>query len=1102
MVTVAACKSKAAVVWGRMGGSGVEVMLDSGSSVSLVQEEVLVNARGITRVRDIRQLQLVTASGDQLPILGHVRASIQLGELEFVHTFVVVARLVAPVIVGVDFLHDKGLVLDFTQMPVKVCQTSTGLGTTPSDACAVMAGRKESTESDEVDEYAVPMFRSCASFELPDCPRPGFSAIIEEYRDLFRTTPGATELAQHFIPTTGNPVRVPPRRIPNQFREEVEKQIEEMLELGIIVESSSPWMAPAVYVRKKSGDLRMCVDYRELNKKTVKDAYPLPLPDEVQDRLANSTIFSTLDLQSGYWQLPVNPDDREKTAFCPGPGLGLYEFCRMPFGLSGAPSSFQRLMDKVMRGLPFVTTYVDDILIHSANEEVHKHHLHEVFQRLKKAGLSLKGKKCHIGMDRVSYLGHVFSGSGMEPDPGKIQTVRDWPTPKDTSEVQQFLGLASYYRRYIHHFADIAAPLHALTQKGMIFAWTPECDDAFVTLKEHLSQAPLLAYPQFDCDAPVFKLQTDASAVGIGGVLEQGGHVIAYVSRSLTAPERNYSVIQRECLAVVHALKHFRHYLLGRPFQIDTDHAPLQWLSAQKMEGMLCRWALAIQEYDFQMVYRKGSQNGNADALSRRGWPGASPCAVTTARPLHTTEELCAAQQADQDISKLVQARSLSAQRPQSPEWNRQPFQRYRQLWHQLKLVDGVLCRSYVPGPASDRVTVPILPASLRQQALLRNHDVSSAGHQGPEKTLERLRLEAYWVNMAQDTERHCQECTKCQQSKLPMPQRAPLTNTPIGRPWQMVAVDVLEVPVSANNNRYLLVVQDYFTKWAEAIPMPDQTASRITEQLIKMFATFGQPEILHSDQGRNFESAILRQTLDAFGVTKSHTTAYHPQGDGMVERFNRSLLQLLRVYVERQDEWERHLPLVLYAYRTAVHTSTGFSPFLLMYGRQPRIADLSGPSAFEASSYPAHLRAKVAELRDFVEANLAVAAEHQKSAYDQRTSSRTFHVGETVWLSVPTAGKLDPKWEGDWKVQSVKGPLNVEITDGRRIRVVHINRLRHRVVPGRRESSTSQHATLDWHAPQVDHTELPPSSAPPRRYPQRERRPPDRYGSSGSSFH
>ena len=443
---------------------------------------------------------------------------------------------------------------------------------------------------------------------------------------------------------------------------------------------------------------------------------------------------------------------------------------------------------------------------------------------------------------------------------------------------------------------------------------------------------------------------------------------------------------------------------MGRQFKIFTDHAPLQWLAAQKMEGMLCRWSLAMQEYSFQVVYRKGSLN--ADALSRL-------CSLTLSLPHFSSTELQLAQRADHTLMKILQANPEVSQPPRNPEWRQYPLRRYVKFWNQLCIVDGILCRQYVPHPMSGIVTVPIMPISLRKQALMHTHDIPTAGHQGTDKTLHRLRQEAYWVSMARDVNHYCRECTRCQQSKLTTSPRAPLCNIPIGKPWEMIAVDVLEVPVSKSNNRYLLVVQDYFTKWVEAIPMPDQTSLRISTELVKLFSMFGCPSILHSDQGRNFESTILIQTLQAFGVTKSRTTAYHPQCDGMVERFNRTLLQLLRSYVDRQDDWEKYLPLVLYAYRTSVHSSTGVSPFLLMYGRnQPQIS-FSSPHAFDTQSYPEHLQAKLAELRDFVESNLAAAAESQKSNYDQHSRKASFLVGDTVWLFRPTVGKLEPRWEG-----------------------------------------------------------------------------------------
>ena len=826
----------------------------------------------------------------------------------------------------------------------------------------------------------------------------------------------------------------------------------------------------------------------------IKEQRKIPIQvDEVQDRLAGSTVFSTLDLQSGYWQMPVNPADMDKTAFSPGAGFGLYQFCRMPFGLCNAPSSFQRMMDKIFRGLSFVSTYLDDILIHSPDEEQHKVHLQEVFNRLRRAGLTLRGHKCHIGLAKVTYLGHIFSANGMKPDPCKISVITKWPTPANAEEVRRFLGLASYYRRYINQFADIAAPLHKLTHKDEVFNWTHNCQQAFQSLKTKLTEPPVLAYPQFHTNAGEFVLITDASSQGVGAVLEQDGHVIAYASRALSKAEKQYSVIQQECLAIVYATKQFRHYLLGRSFKLLTDHAPLQWLSAQKMEGMLCRWALALQEFDFKISYRAGVHNSNADALSR---VPLDTCAATVVHSQNFCQTLQSEQQQDPTIAILYQALK-SKKRPVTKD---PILRRYCQLWSQLQIIKDVVCRQYSPEPSSGIVIVPILPPKLRPQALKETHDTPAAGHFGKSKTMSKLRQEAYWVNMGKDVDQYCNRCVKCQQSKPPMPPRAELQNVPIGRPWQMLAVDILEVPISTCNNRYLLVIQDYFTKWVEAIPLPNQSADLITSEIIKLFSVFGIPDILHSDQGRNFESALFRQTLAAFGVSKSRTTAYHPQGDGMVERFNRSLLQLLRTYVEKPHDWEKYLPLVLYAYRTAPHSSTNVSPFMLMYGRQPTSTPLSSQdTGFEPGSYQAHLQSKLAELQDLVESNIVKSAECQKKYYDNNSSVQTFKNGDLVWLSIPTARKLDPRWEGGWVVKESKSPVTMKIENNSKsqTRVVHINRLRHRKQPQSLEATVNNRDSdyySEWIPPQVEHeTVIETTTESLSRYPQRNRYPPDR---------
>ena len=423
-VVTAAAQPSAAVARGVLDKREIDMMLDSGSSISLIEESVAASFSTEANTTP-SSLKLVSAAGDNIPILGSITLPIQLGTLQANHSLVIVRSLINPVILGLDFLHKHRIIVDFSSNPIKISIPDTSdlnlqdlvplFDATKKNKAKIYTIEvlKEPTE-EAIDDCAVPLFTSLDNVhDVPSCAVPTLSLLLEQYKSLFRMSPGSTTVAEHFIPTSDTPVRVPPRRIPANYHLEVEKQIQTMLKEGIIEESSSPWLAPAVFVRKKTGDIRICVDYRELNKRTVKDAYPLPRPDEVQDRLAGSTIFSTLDLQSGYWQLPVNPSDRAKTAFCPGPGLGLFQFCRMPFGLSGAPASFQHLMDTILRDLPFVTTYLDDELIHSPSIEQHEDHLKVVFDRFQSAGLTLCGGKCNIGVCQVRYLGHVFSVRGI-----------------------------------------------------------------------------------------------------------------------------------------------------------------------------------------------------------------------------------------------------------------------------------------------------------------------------------------------------------------------------------------------------------------------------------------------------------------------------------------------------------------------------------------------------------------------------------------------------------------------------------------------------------------------------------------------------------------
>lgn len=906
---------------------------------------------------------------------------------------------------------------------------------------------------------------------LSEVERCQVRALLYKFQSVFSTGEGdlgCTNLICHDIPLVDEtPIRQRFRRIPPSEYEVVKAHINQLLEAEIIRESCSPFASPIVLVKKKDGSLRMCVDYRQLNSRTRKDAFPLPRIDESLDSLGGACWFSTLDLASGYNQVPVTEKDRFKTAFCTP--FGLFEWNRMPFGLCNAPGTFQRLMERLFgdQQCQSLLLYLDDVVVFSTSVAQHLERLEVVLGRLEREGLKVKLSKCAFFQREVKYLGHVISAEGVSTDPAKIEVVADWRRPSNVGELRSFLGFASYYRRFVEGFAKLAGPLHKLVAacsssgprkrapRGFTEGdWTEQCQVSFKELKNRLTTAPVLAYADF---SRPFILEVDASQSGLGAVLSQehGDKVrpIAYASRSLRPTERNmtnYSSMKLEFVALKWAMtEKFREYLLGQKCIVYTDNNPLSHLTSAKLGATEQRWAAQLASFDFEVRYRSGRSNRNADALSRQHQfsqetrdnflPGtvipamvrqaaeAEPVvqvnqAVITALPSFSIEDLSSLQEADPDIQRVL-AFWEQGSFPSSAERQNLSKSVLTLLRQGDRLVkkNGVLYRRVSRPDGGEEVLQLVLPVALKRDVLTQLHQ--HHGHQGVERTTELIRQRCYWPGMSAEVAQWCRECERCQLAKDTQPLgRGFMGHVLASKPNEILAIDFTMLEPSSSGHENVLVLTDVFSKYTLAVPTRDQRAETVVQVLVtEWFFRFGVPGRIHSDQGRNFESALMRQLCGFYGIEKSRTTPYHPAGNGQCERFNRTLHNLLRTLpASRKRDWASCLPQILFCYNTTPHQSTGESPYLLMFGQEPRLpvdfllGRVQEPGEGGVHEWIVEHRARMQVAFEGARERLKAAAEYRKKRHDQHVRDAPLREGTLVYLrdhSVRGRHKIQDLW-------------------------------------------------------------------------------------------
>jgi transposase InsO family protein len=933
-----------------------------------------------------------------------------------------------------------------------------------------------------------------ANIQVPDIHREDIWEIIKKNKDLFAKTDselGQSDTVKMKIDTGDqNPIKNRPYRAPLNKRIVIENALQGMLEAKVIERSMSPWAFPLVVVKKKDGSDRMCVDFRTLNKIVRPASYPLPLIDDILALLGGSTCFSSLDMKSGYWQVRMDENSKEKTAFACHKGL--FQFNVMPFGLHNAPAVFQELMNIVLQGCEsFAIAYLDDILIFSKNPEEHKEHIKIVFDRLRMHDLKLKLKKCNFFEEETEYLGFKVGKDGVKANPKKVEAIKNMPAPKSVREVRGFIGTISYYRRFVPNFSKIAEPLVNLTRKFARFKWTPECQTAFEFLKNSLAVVPLLAYP--DTNKP-YVLYTDASDSCLGACLTQETDEgeekpIYFLSHKLSPTQTRWSTIEKEGFAIYYALQKLDHYLHNAQFVIKTDHKPLKYLLDVPIQNAkIQRWSLSIAGYNCTIEYIMGKENHCADLLSR-----------IPSGPNDTQEEV-SGDSGDPEIddrtfeistinSNRFDPKSFASCRIELPDeiskaditltgdfdmrQEQEGDENIVKLKNRLQKgtatkfeqnhyfeTDGLTYFLSQADSEEPRLRLYI-PQRLETVTVNQYHD--QLGHMALDKTYDSLRSKYYFPNMYKKIGTHIDQCITCQ-VRSDKKSKPPLQETDIPPfPFAKMGLDLSgPYPTTLSGNRYIVAFIDIYSGYPEAYAIPDKSAYNIAYLLIEeIFPRYGSALEIITDNGSENLNRKVKETLEALNIHHITTSFYSPQANGRVERFHRTLHDVISKKIQdRENTWDLHLNQTLAAIRFHINESSRFSPFYLLNTRDvvlPLDTILKPRRRYMGEDQ--HQIALQEQHKAFVRVHrhMKEAKKRQKGLADRNSKEVCFKVGDPVYLKKHRrTGKLDSKWRSHFRIIKETGPLSYIVKDQ---------------LSGKTEKTHARHirlANMEWKEPQV----------------------------------
>ena len=830
----------------------------------------------------------------------------------------------------------------------------------------------------------------------------------KEFKQLFEKREGSSALPEHkpwdhkieFVEGMENPgYKGWKKELSRAESEFFRDYIRDLEAKSFIRKQPKPRITHGVlFAPKKDKTLRPCIDFRPTNAITKKNVYPLPLIQELQNRLGGKKWFTALDVRDAYYRVRMAEGEEWKTAFLTN--WGVYEYLVMPFGLTNAPATFQALIEDTLQEYldDFALAYLDDILIYSDTYEEHVEHVKKVMRKLQEKELPLKLSKCEFHKHEIAFLGYLISDKGLAPDPAKVKAVEEWPEPRNVKDVQSFLGLANYYRKFVENFSKIAGPLTNLTKKDTYFDFGSKCKEAFKELKRRLTSAPILGI--FDPDKETI-METDASDEAIGATLNQKGddgklRPTAYYSRKMTAPETNYDIHDKELLAIVEALRHWRVHLEGAEYQVQilTDHKNLlYWTTTKELNRRQVRWAETLASYDFKITYVKGTENGRADALSRR------PDYMGTMKP----QPASILQEKDGGLS-------------------------YRK-----------------PEPQTLMIMTDFDPTTeQRQQIIESRHDQKTAGHKGVAKTIELITRDFTWKGLRKDVEEYIRRCDICCKTKNDRHKPYGLLQSPEvpEKAWQSIALDFVtglpesEEPLTETRYDSIMVVNDRLTKYAYMIPfLKKANAQGLAYTFTRyILSQHGIPKEIISDRDKLFTSGFWQSLMDLLGTKHKLSTAFHPQTDGQTERTNQTMEQYLRCYVNyQQNDWVELLPMAQFAFNNSMAV-TGVSPFYANYGQHPNIEN--DPRGLKPIAERARISVKkLQSLHKALQRELLrITKTTTKQANKKRSEGPDLQEGEMVYLrrknikTTKTSEKLDHVKLGPYKIKEKKGPVTFEL--------------------------------------------------------------------------